>query len=229
MGQDYSYKHDFNQFIINNSVIGFFETPIQLKSGRLSYFYVNWRNVVSDVFLIDQLTDYLINFIEEKKFEVDCFIGVPEGATKIGIITQFKWAKNQNDFKKKAYPLPMARGKIKQHGDPEDRAYIGPPKGNIVVIEDVTTTGQSLLELLTQLNELNVTCIATISLTSRNELRGDGTTIKTILAQKGIKYYAMSNALELLPLLSKKIDLDLSLREKIERYFEMYGERPLKL
>jgi len=50
------WKKEFNEFILKNNVIGFFEEPIRLKSNRLSYFYINWRNVSEDVFLIDKLT-----------------------------------------------------------------------------------------------------------------------------------------------------------------------------
>jgi len=45
-------QEKFNQFILENKVVGFFEEPITLKSGRLSHWYVNWRNVAEDVFFI---------------------------------------------------------------------------------------------------------------------------------------------------------------------------------
>ena len=34
---------EFNDFILRNKVIGFFEEPITLKSGRISNWYVNLR------------------------------------------------------------------------------------------------------------------------------------------------------------------------------------------
>jgi len=229
MTLSYESKEDFYQFIMDNDVIGIFDKPIKLKSGRLSYFYVNWRNVSSDVNLIDKLTDYVILFIEELKLKIDCIIGVPEGATKLGILTQYKLAKRQKDFKSKKYILPMARGKIKKHGDPKDKAYIGVPQGNIVILEDVTTTGESLLKLINQLLELNVKIIATISLTNRNEIRPDGKNIEEILKENEISYYAMSNALDLLPKVYEKYNIDASIARKVEKYFEKYGVNRLKL
>jgi orotate phosphoribosyltransferase len=229
MTLSYKSKEDFYQFIMDNDVIGIFDKSIKLKSGRLSYFYVNWRNIASNVFLIDKLTDYIISFAEELNLQLDCFIGVPEGATKLGILTQYKWAKRQKDFKSKKYILPMARGKIKKHGDPKDKAYIGVPMGNIVILEDVTTTGESLLKLINQLLELNVKITATISLTNRNEIRPDGRTIEEILKEKEISYYAMSNALDLLPNVYEKYNIDKSIARKVEKYFEQYGVNRLKL
>ena len=55
-------QNDFNNFVIDNKVIGFFEKPIALKSGRLSSWYVNWRTVAKDVYLTDILADQVIAF-----------------------------------------------------------------------------------------------------------------------------------------------------------------------
>ncbi len=229
MTLSYKCKEDFYQFIIDNDVIGFFNEPIKLKSGRLSYFYVNWRDISSNVFLIDKLTEYVISFVEELKLKFDCIIGVAEGATKLGIITQYKWARRQKDFETRNYILSMARGKIKKHGDPKDKVYIGIPEGNIIILEDVTTTGESLLKLINQLVELNIKIKATISLTNRNELRPDGKTIEEILNQREISYYAMSDALELLPRVYEKFNIDKSIARKVEKYFEEYGVNRLNL
>lgn len=87
-------QEEFNKFIEDNNVYGFFQEAITLKSGRKSHFYVNWRNVVEDVFLTDLLSDYLLSFAKSNGLEGDTFYGVPEGATKLGVITQFKWAKS---------------------------------------------------------------------------------------------------------------------------------------
>ncbi|MFX1596747.1 MAG: hypothetical protein ACFFBK_11870, partial [Promethearchaeota archaeon] len=78
-------KENFHKFILDNNIIGIFKEPIKLKSGRLSYWYINWRNISSDVFLLDQLTDYIFLFIEYLGLKPRSFYGVPEGATKLGI------------------------------------------------------------------------------------------------------------------------------------------------
>lgn len=218
-------KEKFYDFIIENNVIGFFKEPVPLKSGRKSPFYVNWRNISEDVYLIDKLTDYLLSFVEYLHLVPDCFYGVPEGATKLGIITQFKWAiKNQN-FKPGHFTLSMGRGKPKKHGELKDRLYLGIPKGKVVILEDVTTTGGSLVHCIEELQKLNVNVISAIGLTNRNERRDDGKTVEELISEKGVKYFAMSSIIEILPKLNPNKEIALS----IENYFKKYGVRQIEL
>lgn len=192
----------FNQFILKNNVIGFFKEPIILKSGRPSHWYVNWRNIAEDVFLLDKLTDFVIDFSEDLDLQPDCFYGVPEGATKLGILVQYKWAKKSPNYGPQSHILSMGRGKPKDHGEPKDRFFVGVPKGKIVILEDVTTTGNSLLESINNLKKLkNVKIIAAISLTNRMEKRHDKKSVKEVVEKEGVHYFQMSNMLELLPLL----------------------------
>ncbi|TET59165.1 MAG: hypothetical protein E3J52_06570 [Promethearchaeota archaeon] len=217
-------KENFYNFIVNNNIIGLFREPIKLKSGRLSFWYINWRNIASDVFLLDQLTDYIFLYINYLGLNPKCFYGVPEGATKIGIITQYKWAKNQENYKSGAYILSMGRGKQKEHGDPKDRFFLGVPNGETVIIEDVTTTGDSLVNAIKKLRELNVKIIAAIGLTNRNELRDDRKSVKEIILENNVQYYAMSNAFDLLP----KLEITKEIADHIEAYFKKYGTNRIK-
>ena len=218
------WKQDsFNKFIKTQNVFGIFDKPIKLASGRLSYWYVNWRRITSDAYLLDLLTDYIISFISYLGQNPKCFYGVPEGGTKLGIITQFKWAKMQKNFNPGNYPISMGRGKQKEHGDPRDRLFIGLPEGEVVILEDVVTTGDSLIKTIQKLDELNINIIGAIGLTSRNELRDDGTNIKDIILQYGIPFYAMSNAIELLPHLEMKSEIKYNIIE----YFKKYGTQKI--
>ncbi|MFX0003301.1 MAG: hypothetical protein ACFE9J_07435 [Candidatus Hermodarchaeota archaeon] len=218
-------QSNFDEFIITHKVIGFFNEPIKLNSGRLSYYYVNWRNITSDVFLLDKLTNYVISYIKYLNLKPKCIYGVPEGATKLGIISQFKWAKQQNDYYDGNYPLSMGRGKQKLHGDPKDRMYIGIPKGDTLIIEDVTTTGGSLIKTIEKLNEFDIKIIAAIGLTDRNEIRDDGKSVKEIIEQFNIKHYAMSNAINILPKLTIKKEIS----NHIKEYFKKYGTKQIEL
>ena len=60
-------QHMFDEFVLNNGVIGFFEKPITLKSGRKSNWYVNWRNVAGDAFYLLKLqTKYILTVMQKK-------------------------------------------------------------------------------------------------------------------------------------------------------------------
>ena len=222
-------QEEFNKFILDNNVIGFFEKPIKLKSGRMSNWYVNWRNIAGDVFLLDKLTDYIIAFTEDLGLEPDCFYGVPEGATKIGILTQYKWARISLDYGPGSHVLSMGRGKPKDHGAPKDKYFVGQPKGKTIIIEDVTTTGGSLLKTIDNLVEAEVPIIAAFGLTNRMELRDDGQSVKASVESKGIPYHALSNALQLLPEVYKRLNPGEDIARAIEEEFERYGVEKLKL
>ncbi len=216
-------QENFNEFIKTQNVIGIFNQPIKLASGRLSYWYINWRKITSDAFLLDKLTDFIISFITNLGLNPKCFYGVPEGATKLGIITQFKWAKMQNNFNLGNYPISMGRGKQKEHGDPKDRSFIGLPEGDVVILEDVITTGGSLLKTIQKLDDFDINIIGVIGLTNRNELRDDGENIKDIISQYNIPFFAMSNAIELLPHLEMKNGI----KNNIIEYFKKYGTQEI--
>lgn len=223
-------QEEFNKFIVDHDVVGFFEKPIKLRSGREANWYVNWRNVSDDVFLFEKLTDFVISFVENLNLKPVCFCGVPEGATKLSLITQYKWAKIQPDYGLGIYPLSMMRGKLKDHGDPKDRYFVGShPKGRTIILEDVTTTGVSLVKTLDQLLELKAPVIACIGITNRNEKRDDNKTVAEFVAERNIKYYAMSNAIELLSLAFSKLRPGDKVAEDIEAYFEKYGIAKIKL
>ncbi len=57
-------KDNFYDFIIKNNVVGFFDEPLTLKSGRKSYWYVNWRTIAEDVYLLDKVRNFLILFVK---------------------------------------------------------------------------------------------------------------------------------------------------------------------
>lgn len=214
-------RTSFNGFVLENRVIGFFEEPVRLKSGRLSNWYANWRRVSDFVYSLDELSDFVISFTRKVCLDPDCFYGVPEGATKLAVITQFKWAREWKRTRYEALALPMGRGKPKKHGDPRDRFFIGVPVGKTVVLEDVTTTGGSLLNTIGRLKEIGVDVIAAIGLTNRMAKRDSGESVKTAVESLGIPYYAMSNAIELLPMAFRDLQPSEPVADAVAAEFEL--------
>jgi orotate phosphoribosyltransferase len=220
---------EFNKFIEDSGVYGFFEEAITLKSGRKSHFYANWRNVVEDVYLTEQLANYVIAFAKENNLEVETFYGVPEGATKLGIITQFLFAKQKDDYGKASAVLAMGRAAPKDHGAPKDKFFVGVPKGKTIVIEDVTTTGGSLITTLNGLKETGIDVVGVISLTNRMEKRDDGKSVKEAIEELGIKFYNMSTAIDLLPIMYSKLSPGEEIGKEIEKEFEEFGVEKIHL
>ena len=222
-------QEEFNQFVLEHDVIGFFDKPITLKSGRQSHWYVNWRKPTEDVALTLELADHIIDFTHHYHLSPDTFYGVPEGATKIAIATQLTWAQESPHYKEGSHVLSMGRGKIKEHGKPEDRYFLGVPRGKTIVIEDVTTTGGSLIDTTSQLLEANVNVIAAYGLTNRMERRDDGLGVEEALAKIHIPYLALSNAIDVLPRAYQHYKPDQRIVDAVEQEFRQYGVKPLTL
>jgi len=222
-------QEEFNNFIKENNIYGFFSEPVVLKSGRQSHFYANWRNIVEDVWLTDILADYLIAFVKDKGLATDTFYGVPDGATKLAVISQYKWAKQNDNFAKGSYTLAMGRKTPKDHGEAKDKFFVGAPRGKTIVIEDVTTTGSSLLETIDNLREAGVEISGVVSLTNRMEKRDDGLSAKEAIEQKGISYFQMSSALDILPSVYQSLKPGREIGRLVEDEFKEYGTEELKL
>lgn len=136
----------------------------------MSHFYVNWREGTSDVVGLDFISDEIIKFVKSIKLvvcDIDTIYGVPEGATKLAVISQFKYVLSEKSILKN-FTVAMGRGKIKEHGYIDDRYFVGVPKGNVLLIEDVTTTGSSLVAAARLIRKLDsVKKIIALSLTDR--------------------------------------------------------------
>lgn len=102
-------------------------------------------------------------------------------------------------------------------------------KKKVVILEDVTTTGSSLLETIDNLSQAEVQIIAAISLTNRMELTLDKKSVKEAVEAKGVPYLPMSNALELLPLAYEELKPKEEIVKKVEEEFKEYGAKELKL
>lgn len=223
------HQEKFNQFVINQDIIGMFSSPVVLKSGRESCFYVNWRTVTSDTVLLHQTAEFLIDYIQENEIPVDTFYGVPEGATKTALICSYLWAKRVGPFTPGSWRLSMGRAKPKEHGDPKDRFFIGAPKGKTVVLEDTSTTGGSLIKTLDHLIEMKIDISAIILLTDRGQLTDDGLSVGEVLKKRypKIPFHSLSSATDLLPQLNQVRPIENELKEKLDLEFQKFGVTPL--
>ncbi|MBI2112390.1 orotidine-5'-phosphate decarboxylase [Candidatus Woesearchaeota archaeon] len=223
-------QEDFDAYVLRNKVLGFQASPITLKSGRKSHFYANWRDIVEDTFrTFEELTPFVIAFAQQHGLTPDTFYGVPEGATKLGLMTQLRWAQMSSSYAPGSHVLSMGRAKAKEHGQPKDKFFLGKPQGKTVVIEDVTTTGGSLIETIRQLKEAEVEVLAALGLTNRNEKRDDGKTVEQALRELGVPYFALSNAVDLLPKAFQLQEPGYRVGREVERYFSQYGTQALDL
>lgn len=221
----------FNRYILENRIIGFFQQPITLKSGRQSHFYVNWREATNDAFLLDQLTNFIVDYITAEGIPCDTLYGVPEGASKTAVIAAMKLARQADGFTKGSHVIAMGRAKPKEHGAPQDKYFIGMPRGRTVVLEDTTTTGGSLVKTLDTLTEAGVTVTHAIGLTDRMEKTDAGESVGEWINRRfqgRIRYTAMSHALALLPEAARRESPGTAVLQALTQEFAQHGVAPLK-
>jgi len=222
-------RNEFESFIIDNHIVGFSEELHVLASGRTSHLFIDWSKASQDVYLMDEVTNYILAFAKSKGLHPDCFYGVAEGTSPIGLITQFKWGK-MNQARHGTYVLAMGRGKLKERGPVSDRKYVGAPRGKTIVIEDTVTTGLSLLPTLDQLlAEPEVEVMAALCLFNRMALRDDGDSVAVAAAKKGIPFLDMADAFSVLPRAYACLQPRDEIADAVEAEYEQYGIEPLKL
>ncbi len=221
----------FVEFIVENDVVGFFEQVKTLKCGIDSHWYANWRTIGADPFLMDQLTGFLLGYLTLKGIGFDTIYGVPEGATKLAILAQDKWAKGQDGFARGSHVLAMGRGGGKKaHGDKKDASYIGKPRGRTVVVEDVTTTAGSLIETIKTLQGDGVDVVAAVGLTNRLlRRREDGKSAAEAVAELGITLHSMSTAAQFLPRVAEKLNPSEEIRADVNREFREDGVEAVEI
>ena len=222
-------QNEFNRFIIDNNVVGFKEQDITLASGRISRWYANCRVLTNLAGIADKTANFVIEFIKEKNLDFDYVYGVPAGATKLGLLISYKIAARNNN---ENFKLIIGREKPKEHGDAKDKFFIGPinPGDKVIVVEDVTTTGSSLIKGVSNLIEAGVNVIATVGLVNRMEKRDDGLTVEEAIREKfAIQHYSMSSAFDLLPLEAVKNPPSEETKQHVKNYFSQYSVRGIDL
>ena len=247
-------QEDFNRLVLDNKILGLFEKKKVLKSKRESNWYVNWR--LDDMFLMGQVADHVVEFTKDLGIEADTFYGVPEGATRLAILAQERWAKQSENYGPGSHVVAMGRGKPKDHGAAKDKYFVGTPRGKIVILEDVTTTGGSLLNTISQVKQLDcVEIIAAYGLTNRMEktpIPGDddegvvakfaaqyetatGKTYQKEMSvaeackDAGVTYHALSSGAVLLPRAVRIENPSEEVIGEIKAEFAKYGVVPLEL
>ncbi|MFH1706623.1 MAG: hypothetical protein ABIF71_01700 [Planctomycetota bacterium] len=186
------------RFLLDRGVVGFFPEGRTLKSGRVSHWYANCRVVGDTAGNLETMAGFVTAFAAGRVPAFDYYYGVPEGGTKVGVVCNLLKARADGNPGQR---VVMGRGTAKEHGDPRDRFFIGPVAAGdrVIVLEDVTTTGGSLLTAMDGLQAAGVTVAAVIAFVNRLERRDDGTTVAEAVAGRGVAYHAMATATDLLP------------------------------
>lgn len=205
---------NFESFLVESNVVGYKNSPIVLKSGKLSSWYVNCRVLSQKLDVLEQTAKYVVEFIQNKNVnitEVDCVLGVPEGATELGNAVSRLLIK-EGRIEDRIY---LQRFKPKDHGDVANKFWTnGNVPKKVIVLEDVTTTGSSAISFVEKLKESGIETKLVIGLVNRLQLSGNESVIENF-SRHNIEYISITDANLLLPKVLENI-FDESLKSEIK-------------
>lgn len=219
---------EFDEFLLENNCVGFFEEPITLKSGRPGYYYINVRNVLSTVGLKRKTARFVYDFALSQGYAPDYFLGVPEGATPLAeAVTELIDYRDPFDI-----PAVILRAKPKDHGDPKDRYSVGAlTEGDkVVLLEDITAIGGSVLKCVPGVQEAGVKIKRVIAVANRLERRDDGRTVAEALKEDfDVNYASLTDSSTLVPKAYQKQQPGRKVAENVMNYSKEYGAVEIKL
>lgn len=190
----------YDTFLVENHVVGFYEDPITLRSGGKSFWYANFRSLLDDLTKVKKTAEFIHEFAKEKLgVSFTNYLAIPEGPR------EFTSSANRllfEDVPHKTVPAITLRAGYKTHGSPLDRYTVGPVPDYMkpIVIEDVSTTGNSSSEFVMLLQELGKMPGAVISMLNRQERRTDGKTVQELFKNDyRVAYLSMTAAETVIP------------------------------
>lgn len=157
MGPD---KHHIREILKDCDAIRFGD--FSLASGKRSKYYIDIRNVVTRPKSLKMICDHIIKKMKNYSLKPDYIACVELGAVPIGVIVSDRTG----------LPLIMVRKAEKDHGI-KDR-LVGfkkgrDPAGTVLLLEDETTTGGSVLSAAKVLKDEGLVIDAIITVVSRQE------------------------------------------------------------
>ncbi|MDE1869759.1 MAG: hypothetical protein KGH71_02115 [Candidatus Micrarchaeota archaeon] len=241
----------FNRSILTNNLVGFYEQPKELASGRVSNFFIRWKEMYNNYNLIKSTIKFTLGFINEMGLEPMSILGVPEGMNPFAASTQLSYIAGKSSMEQSKYTVASIRKIPKVHGHPLDKYFIGAPKEPIVLVEDVTTTGISVLQSMLHVKLAGLKVDFVVSLTDRMErppilgtdyyervrkysdtlnslmnTRGEKLNppdVATAVQLAGAKYFSMSDVSQLLAPAAKRAKISAAVREKVIKEREKFG------
>jgi orotate phosphoribosyltransferase len=153
-------KEIFNEKAFLRKKLG--EPPFKLASGGTSSVFFDCKLVTQDPEGIALIAELIFEHIS--KFKVDSIGGIQTGAIPIETAVM-----QQSFIRKKPISGFWVRQEKKTHGTEKWIEGNLNPRSNVVIVEDVTTKGNSIFESINRVRELDCNIVEVISLVDREE------------------------------------------------------------
>lgn len=150
--------HNYTQLITRLYQIGAIQFGnFTLKSGKKSSVYINLRKIVSYPDLLSAVANTMMQKIPHVQFDLIC--GVPYTALPIATCMSIDYN----------IPMIMRRKEKKDHGTKQIIEGVFQPGQKCLVVEDVVTSGTSILETVTDLEAAGLVVKDVIALVDREQ------------------------------------------------------------
>ncbi len=220
------YKEEFIQFMVESDVLKFGD--FTLKSGRKSPFFMNAGAYVTGSQLI-RLGEFYAKAVHEAYgTDFDVFFGPAYKGIPLSVVTAVAfWQLYGVEIR-----YCSNRKEVKDHGDAGILLGSGLADGDrVVIIEDVTTSGQSIEETFPILKaQGDVTIVGLMVSLNRMEVGkgGSKSALDEIRDRYGFETNAIVTMAEVVEYLydrpvNGRIVIDDAAKEAIDAYYERYG------
>jgi len=191
---------EFATFLHQNSIIKFGD--FTLASGKKSSYYVDLKLVPSYPIEFRKMVKYLENEIGQDigLDNFDSIVSVPTGGLVIASALAIETVK----------PLIYVRSKPKDYGTSKSVEGKIHDDMKVVMIDDVATTGGSVVNAIKSLKEVNITVKDAYVIVNRME-GADGA-----LLELGVKMHSILNILQITEALFEQNLIDASVLEKVK-------------
>ena len=153
------YQKNFLTLALEANALKFGE--FTLKSGRKSPYFFNASALIEHGSL-DKLGEILAAKVKDSNLEFDMIFGPAYKGIFLGSILATKLSKERN------MPICFNRKEVKDHG--EGGSLIGAlPKGNVLIIDDVISSGLAIREALSFLRNYDVNIAGALVTLDRQE------------------------------------------------------------
>lgn len=184
-----------------------------LKSGRKSPYFFNAAAFIEHGAL-DELAEILVAKIKDSNLKFDMIFGPAYKGIFLGSILGTKLSEDRN------IPICFNRKEVKDHG--EGGSLIGAiPKGNVLIIDDVVSSGLAIREALTVLESYDVNISGALVTLDRQE-KGQKTNLmaSSELKTKGLDIFSI---ISLDDLLSADEVINENILQTIRNYRDEFG------
>ena len=191
---------EFATFLHQNSIIKFGD--FTLASGKKSSYYVDLRLVPSYPIEFRKMVKYLENEIGQDigLDNFDSIVSVPTGGLVIASALAIETLK----------PLIYVRSKPKDYGTSKSVEGKIHDDMKVVMIDDVATTGGSVVNAIKSLKEVNITVKDAYVIVNRMEGADEA------MLELGVKMHSILNILQITEALFEQNLIDASVLEKVK-------------